>query len=81
MINTHCRQSEAHCSINPEIEHAIGNIARLIRSSCRSETEKERETILLALKALGNAGVAFYEDEIKKCYEVFAFIFIFLSNF
>jgi len=74
MIYAYC-QSHSEC----EAEEAIINIVGIIekRITCRAANAQEEESSLLALKALGNAGVIVSSAEtLKKCYEVSYILFI-----
>lgn len=71
MIHAYCKRSEADCENEQAVRQAVSMIENRLGSSCRSTTEAEQETVLLALKALGNAGLIVSSGgALKKCYEV-----------
>ena len=70
MINAYCRHQPG-CASKLEIVKAVGHIEKQIGAACRSSDSQSEQTILMALKSLGNAGLIFGSDgAIRKCYEV-----------
>ena len=70
MIYAFC-QSHSECVSEEPIRLAVRNIEQRIGIACRSTDTKEEQNVLLALKALGNAGVIINSTEtLKNCYLV-----------
>ena len=66
MIHSYCRNS-LQCESEAPIRQAVAHIENLIGISCFGD----EKTVLLALKALGNAGIVISSAEtLKKCYQV-----------
>jgi len=69
MINAYCR-THSECNTDPEILKVVGYLESFIGAACRSVDKQQQQTIVLALKALGNAGViASSAPALQKCYE------------
>ena len=70
MIYAYC-QSHSECVAEEAIRDIVGAIEKRIGVACRSDNSQEEESILLALKALGNAGVLVNSAEaLMRCYQV-----------
>lgn len=70
MIHSYCR-NHPECQSEEAIRQAVTSIENRVGIACRSRDETEQNTILLALKALGNAGLIVSSSEtLKKCYQV-----------
>jgi hypothetical protein len=69
MIHAYC-QTHSECAKEEGIRKVVTDIEKRLGKACRSIDTKEEEVILLALKAIGNAGVIVNSaDTLKKCYE------------
>lgn len=80
LIHAYCR-NHPDCHSEESVREAVRHIEDRIGIACRSRDEPEQNTILLALKALGNAGVIVSSTEtLKKCYEVW-YILLQLKRF
>ncbi|KAK2725008.1 uncharacterized protein LOC136033229 isoform X1 [Artemia franciscana] len=68
LIHHFCKSAD--CTVSDEIKMVIRKIELKLGSACRSMDEDSKEVILIALKALGNAGIiAGSEYTLKRCYE------------
>ena len=75
MIYAYC-QSHSECVAEEAIRDIVGAIEKRIGVACLSTNTQEQENILLALKALGNAGVIVNSAEtLKQCYQVSCSLF------
>jgi hypothetical protein len=71
LIHTYCRTRPSGCQTEEAVREAVVHIENHIGIACRSRDPEEQNTILLALKALGNAGqVVSSAETLKKCYQV-----------
>lgn len=71
MIHAYCRHSDDGCQNEQVVRQAVSYIENRIGAGCRSKTETDRQAVLLALKALGNAGIVVSSGEtLRKCYQV-----------
>lgn len=71
LIHAYCRNHPTECQAEESVKQAIVHIENRIGIACRSRDAQEQNTILLALKALGNAGLIVSSAEtLKKCYQV-----------
>jgi hypothetical protein len=71
LIHAYCRTHPTGCQTEEAVKETIGHIESRIGIACRSRDSEEQNTILLALKALGNAGLVVSSTEtLKKCYQV-----------
>ncbi len=71
MIHAYCRIHPSGCQTEEAVKEVIVQIENRIGIACRSRDAEEQNTILLALKALGNAGLVVSSTEtLKKCYQV-----------
>lgn len=70
LIHAYCR-NHPECRSEQVIRQAVILIEDRIGVACRGRDETEQNSILLALKALGNAGLIVSSSEtLKKCYQV-----------
>ncbi|KAI9556281.1 hypothetical protein GHT06_018855 [Daphnia sinensis] len=70
LIHAYCRNHPTGCQAEESVKQAIVHIEDRIGIACRSRDAEEQNTILLALKALGNAGLIVSSAEtLKKCYQ------------
>ncbi|XP_042874952.1 uncharacterized protein LOC122255069 [Penaeus japonicus] len=68
LINTFCKTHE-HCDADSSIQQIIRQIETQLGSSCRTVNEEEKTRVLVALKALGNAGRWVNANSIlRRCY-------------
>lgn len=71
LIHAYCRTRPSGCQTEEAVREAVVHIENHIGIACRSRDPEEQNTILLALKALGNAGqVVSSAETLKKCYQV-----------
>lgn len=71
LIHAYCRNHPSGCQSEEAIKQAVLHIENRIGIACRYRDQEEQKTILLALKALGNAGLVVSSTEtLKKCYQV-----------
>jgi outer membrane PBP1 activator LpoA protein len=71
LIHAYCRTHPSGCQTEEAVKKAIVQIENRIGIACRSRDAEEQNTILMALKALGNAGLVVSSTEtLKKCYQV-----------
>lgn len=57
------------CAV-PEVAVAVNRLERLLGSDCRAMGRDQTDLVLLALRALGNAGVITNPDTLALCYQV-----------
>lgn len=70
LIHAYCR-NHPECQSEEDIRQVITSIEDRVGIACRSRDQAEQNTILLALKALGNAGLIVSSSEtLKRCYQV-----------
>ncbi|XP_068239150.1 uncharacterized protein [Palaemon carinicauda] len=55
LINNFCKLHKT-CEAEPRVQHIVQLIEKQLGAGCRFTNEEEKENILVALKALGNAG-------------------------
>ena len=71
MIHAYCRNHPSGCQSEEAVRQAVLHIEGRLGIACRYRDDREQNTILLALKALGNAGLVVTSTEtLKKCYQV-----------
>jgi outer membrane PBP1 activator LpoA protein len=71
LIHAYCRTRPSGCQTEEAVREAVAHIENHIGIACRSRDAEEQNTILLALKALGNAGLVVSSAEtLRKCYQV-----------
>lgn len=78
LIHAYCRSNPSNCETEKVVNQVVSLIENRLGLACRSTTEEEQNTILLALKALGNAGrIISSAETLKRCYQVLNYFFQF----
>ncbi|CAL4079365.1 unnamed protein product, partial [Meganyctiphanes norvegica] len=68
LLNNYCNTNK-NCGDNSGIQQLLRNIESHLGSACRAIKDEEKMTVLIALKALGNAGrMANAQSILRRCY-------------
>ncbi|PIK39676.1 putative apolipophorins-like [Apostichopus japonicus] len=67
IIKNYCNHVNRDCKEETEITGALNFFEDLLGSRCRYSDKQEKRKMIVALHALGNAGI--YRRSIRKCYE------------
>jgi hypothetical protein len=70
LVHSYCQQNK-NCIEMDEVKEIMRKFEGLLGSDCQSNDHAKQQLIILALKAIGNAGVIMdSNDTVKKCTQV-----------
>lgn len=70
VVHSYCER-DAGCAETQEVRTILSHIERVLGESCEVRGGSEqRQAVVVALKAIGNAGIISSVDTLKKCFLV-----------